>query len=137
MQDRPTLKELLEAVRGFIDGEVVPSIKDQRLRFRARVAANVLAVAARERELGDAHLRAEADRLRRLLGDASAPPPAAQDALEAPLLESSVERWNAELARRIRSGEIDAAPGGEVWAHLRRTAVEKLLVANPELLARS
>ena len=48
---RPTSSELLEAVREFLTGQVMPACTGQ-LAFHARVAANVLGIVARELELG-------------------------------------------------------------------------------------
>ena len=44
---RPTAAELLDAVRGYLTDEVVPRT-DGQLSFHARVAANVVAIVARE-----------------------------------------------------------------------------------------
>jgi hypothetical protein len=46
--DRPTAAELAEAVREFLEQEILPALEDDRLRFRTRVAANALAIACRE-----------------------------------------------------------------------------------------
>jgi len=48
---RPTASELLEAVREYLLGSVLPATSGQ-LAFHARVAANALAIVARELELG-------------------------------------------------------------------------------------
>ena len=48
---RPTASELLEAVREYLLGSVMPGTTGQ-LAFHARVAANALAIVARELELG-------------------------------------------------------------------------------------
>ncbi len=48
---RPTASELLEAVREFLTGQVMPASSGQ-VAFHARVAANVLGIVARELELG-------------------------------------------------------------------------------------
>jgi aminoglycoside phosphotransferase (APT) family kinase protein len=48
---RPTASELLEAVREYLLGSVLPATSGQ-VAFHARVAANVLAIVARELELG-------------------------------------------------------------------------------------
>ncbi len=48
---RPTASELLEAVREFLTGQVMPAATGQ-LAFHARVAANILGIVARELELG-------------------------------------------------------------------------------------
>ncbi len=47
---RPTASELLDAVRGFLTDQVMPATGGQ-LAFHARVAANVLAIVARELDL--------------------------------------------------------------------------------------
>jgi len=48
---RPTASELLDAVRGYLTDQVMPATGGQ-LAFHARVAANALAIVARELELG-------------------------------------------------------------------------------------
>jgi aminoglycoside phosphotransferase (APT) family kinase protein len=48
---RPTARELLEAVREFLTGEVMPATSGQ-VAFHARVAANALAIVERELALG-------------------------------------------------------------------------------------
>jgi aminoglycoside phosphotransferase (APT) family kinase protein len=50
---RPTASELLDAVREFLTDQVMPATAGQ-LAFHARVAANALAIVARELELGAA-----------------------------------------------------------------------------------
>jgi hypothetical protein len=46
--DRPTAQELAEAVREFLQGEILPTIDDHRLKFRTLVAINGLGIAERE-----------------------------------------------------------------------------------------
>ncbi len=133
MQDRPDFEELLAAVRKFIEDETVSAMPDQRLRFRARIAANLLGILGREAAIGRGLLEGEHRRLEPLLGleGCSTPFGSSED------LPRRVEELNAELARRIRAGEIEASPGGALWDHLRLAAVEKLRVANPGYLERS
>jgi hypothetical protein len=50
MPDRPNASELIEAVFGFLAGEVLPVADDQRLKFRTLVAMNALGIARRELE---------------------------------------------------------------------------------------
>ena len=69
MSDRPTALELLEAVEEFLSSEVLPTLDDQRLRFRTLVAMNALAIARRELEadepgLGEDEIRELARRIR-------------------------------------------------------------------------
>ena len=46
--DRPTPQELAEAVREFLQDEILPILDDHRLRFRTLVAINGLGIAERE-----------------------------------------------------------------------------------------
>ncbi len=69
MGDRPHADELLEAVWEFLSGEILPTLDDQRLKFRTLVAMNALGIARRELEaeeggLGPEELRALAARIR-------------------------------------------------------------------------
>lgn len=107
--DVPTVAELIEAVREWIDRDVVTETEG-RLRFHARVAANVLAIVERELAVGGAQAEAHATRLARL-GVAS----------------------DAELASRIRARDL---PGDsdELIELLRESVVDKLRVANPRYL---
>jgi hypothetical protein len=126
MQDRPDAAELLNAVRAFLEEQVVPALEGTR-QFHARVAANVLAIVGRELELGEDALRAEWQRLGALLGDSEAPPEGM------PLLAAAVRRRNEVLAARIRGGDADAGSWrAEVVAHLRATSAERLAIANPK-----
>ena len=130
MQDRPTALELLEAVRGFLADEVVPAL-DGRQRFHARVAANVLAIVAREVAGEEDSLQHEWEGLARLLGHEAARPPLRREALRA-----AVRELSEGLAERIRRGEADAGPFREaVRAEVRETVREKLRVANPRFVA--
>lgn len=118
MQNRPTAAELADAVRSFLEEEIGPALQDQRLRFRALVAANALGILGRDLSLGDELLREEAGLLAGLLGA-----PAGASAGEVPAL-------NEELCRRIRSG---APPEGTLGV-LRRIALLKLRIASPRYL---
>src|SRR5207245_5516432 len=66
MPDRPSASELADAVREFLEAEVLPSVQDARLRFRLLVAANALSIAKRDLEMGDDLLREEFALLRPL-----------------------------------------------------------------------
>jgi signal transduction protein with GAF and PtsI domain len=48
--ERPTAQELTEAILEFLGGEILPTIDDQRLRFRTLVAMNALSIVYRELE---------------------------------------------------------------------------------------
>lgn len=104
--DAPTAAELLESVREWLDRDVIPAT-DGRLRFHARVAANVLGMVEREMELGAAHQEAHQQRLERL---------------------GVVD--DAELAAAIRNGDF-ADRSVELRAALEQSVLDKLAVANP------
>jgi Domain of unknown function (DUF6285) len=113
MQDRPTAPELLDAVAEYLFAELRPEVPREQ-RFRVLVAANVCAVVAREIRAGE-----EPDR---------------EDlALFAELLGKEVDDVHvaaSELARRLRSGELDdriAELAPQLEEHVRR----KLEVSRP------
>ena len=125
MNDRPDAGELLRAVERFLESDVVPAL-DGVHRFHARVAANVVAIVARELETEELHLRSEWEGLCRLLDDAS-PLPGMRSAQRAGL-----SRRNEELVRRIRAGAADQGPWREaVLSHLERVVSQKLDVSHP------
>jgi aminoglycoside phosphotransferase (APT) family kinase protein len=110
VHDRPTMAELLEAVREWVGGDVRTETEG-RLSFHARVAANALGILEREVALepglSDAHTRRLAE-----LGCAT----------------------DAALASAIRAGDLDDRL--DRVRHLVAESVhDKLLVANPAWLA--
>jgi hypothetical protein len=107
--DAPTGAQLVEAVREWLERDVLPGA-DGRLRFHARVAVNMLTIVERELALGPAQAAAHAERLASL-GVAD----------------------DADLARRIRSGELDDRLD-EVKALVAASVRDKLAVANPRYL---
>jgi hypothetical protein len=127
MQDRPTYQELLDAVRSFLELDVVPALEGAK-KFHARVAANVVAIVGRELELEREHLDEEWLRLDRLLGPV--PKPA-----DTPALKTALRQRTEALCERIRSGEADGGPfRTAVLDHVRQTVREKLAIDNPKLL---
>jgi hypothetical protein len=131
MQDRPNVTELVAAVRGFLEADVVPALRGRR-RFHALVAANVLAIVEREVAREEERLVDEWRRLARLLDLTSDPPPRLE------LVRRGVRELDEQLTDRIRAGEADAGDFAErVRAHLRTTVLEKLRVANPKYLGDS
>ena len=106
---RPTASELVEAVREWIDDDV-RGATEGRVAFHARVAVNALHMVERELALGPAHEAQHAAGLAEL-GCAD----------------------DAELAGRIRSGELDA-DAERVREVVARSVRSKLEVANPRWL---
>jgi Domain of unknown function (DUF6285) len=68
MTERPTAQELTEAILEFLGGEILPTLTDQRLRFRMLVAMNALSIVYRELAAleieDDTELRELADAIR-------------------------------------------------------------------------
>jgi hypothetical protein len=105
--DAPSAGELVEAVREFLERDVMASTEG-RVRFHARVAARALTIVERELSSADTMAVAHAQRLAALGFDSE-----------------------AELAAAIRSGACDGR-WGEVAAAVRATVADKLAVANPD-----
>lgn len=125
MGDRPTKLELLEAVKGFLERELLPTLDGVR-RFHTLVSANALGIVAREIALEGEQLRARHARLAHLLERDDVPP---ADPAE---LATAVEELERALCERIRAGIADAGPGrAAVLAHLWTTTRERLAVSNP------
>lgn len=128
MQDRPTYDELLNAVQGFLERDVVPALEGTK-KFHARVAANVLAIVRRELAVEADQLAAEWQRLDALLG----PEPTPTDLAS---FKRRLAERNGDLCERIQAGAADAGEYRRlVLAHVRETVRQKLVVANPKLLA--
>jgi hypothetical protein len=118
---RPTAAELLDAVREFLERDVLPALAAD-VRFQCRVAINVLASVRRELELGPEFESRERDRLAALLGDTDA--------------RTSLDALNRRLAWEIREGAGDLDPAA-LGDHLRRTIREALEINNPRWLDES
>src|SRR5689334_5181265 len=106
----PTARELVEAVREFLERDVM-SATEGRVQFHTRVSINVLKMVERELELGTDQGDAHAARLA--------------------TLGVSSER---ELSEAIASGALDDRLA-EVVAAVRATVRDKLDVANPRYLS--
>jgi hypothetical protein len=109
LHDMPSAEELVESVREWLERDVMAGTSG-RLQFHTRVAINVLSMVERELREGAAQDLAHAARLAQL-GCAD----------------------DAELAQRIRDGELDdriAEVRDLVWADVKA----KLAVANPKYL---
>jgi hypothetical protein len=115
LQDRPTAAELTEAVREFLERDVMPVVEG-RVAFHTRVAVNALGIVQRELDVGADLDVAEHERLRALLGH-----------------DGTVAELTRELARRIRAGALDDR-SDEVRAAVQESVRSKLLVANPGYL---
>ncbi|MCP4752384.1 MAG: hypothetical protein GY866_15935 [Proteobacteria bacterium] len=110
--NRPSMKELVEAVREFLENKVQPAIEGQ-VSFHTRIAINMLKTVERELELSPELDSQELLRLQGLLGK-----------------EGSLEELNSELCRKIREESLDYQ-SDDLIEHLRLTALGKLSIDNP------
>ena len=130
MQDRPTTVELLEAVREFLEREVLPALTVHGPRYRMLIALNVLRIVEREVPGREARLSAELAALADLLDRPDLAPPA-----DAALVEARVREANHELCERIRTGAADAGPWrARVLAYVGAMVEEKLAINDPQRL---
>jgi Domain of unknown function (DUF6285) len=112
MMDQPSMRELVEAVRNFLEQKAIPELKGHTA-FHARVAANALAIVVRQLEQGAQADAAELARLRALLGR-----------------DGTLEELNRALCRAIRDGDIDIL-SPELQQHLERIARAKIEIDQP------
>jgi hypothetical protein len=89
MTERPTAQELTEAILEFLGGEILPTLTDQRLRFRMLVAMNALGIVHRELEALPAEDDAEQRELVQRIRAGDVPP-------------GTLERVKAEVEARLR-----------------------------------
>ena len=114
--NRPTRDELLEAVAEFLEKRVMPKL-DKHTAFHTRVAINVLNIVRRELEHGPRLDAEELERLKNLLGR-----------------EGTLEELNAELCRKIQSGDLDRR-SKDLMEHLLRTTLGKVSIDQPSYSA--
>ena len=110
--DQPSMLELVEAVRSFIETKAMPELKGHTA-FHARVAANALGIVARELERGPSSAEGELERLKALLGH-----------------NGTMIELNRELCQRIRSGTLDIASEA-LEQHLELTTLDKVAIDQP------
>lgn len=113
MHDQPSVAELVQAVKNFVDNTAAPNLSGHAA-FHARVASNVLATILRDLEARPDNEAAEVARL--------------QDLLE---LEGDLETLNRALCSDIKSGKMRLQTPG-LLAHLKTTAIEQVKVDQPK-----
>ena len=112
MMDQPTAAELVTAVREFLEKHAMPALTGHTA-FHARVAANALAIVARELEQGGKANTEEHQRLRDLLAR-----------------DGNLEELNRELCSRIRAG-VMPLDNPALADHLRQTTLAKVAIDQP------
>lgn len=115
MHDQPSVPELLEAVKSFIDETAAPNLKGHAA-FHARVASNALATVLRELEQRPG---AEAQERAGLT-----------DLLDAEDNHQSTDQLNRELSAHIRSGKMTVDTPGLI-EHLKRTTMAQVEIDQP------
>jgi hypothetical protein len=112
---RPPAVELIEAVRDFLERDVLPSLMGDR-RFQCRVAINVLAIVGRELRLGPAADAREHAALAALLAEGG-----------------SLDELRRTLSARIRDGRIVAGDAA-LLACVRGALRDALAINSPKWL---
>ncbi|MDP6377044.1 MAG: DUF6285 domain-containing protein [Pseudomonadales bacterium] len=113
--DRPEAVELVAAVAEHLKEHVAPLLEGQPA-FHVRVAINALAIVERTMTEGEAMDQRELESLQGLLAQ-----------------EGDLIDLNRRLSEQIRSKEMEDQRDA-VLAHLRRTVVDKLRLANPRYM---
>jgi len=114
MHNQPSVAELAQAVKNFIDDTAAPNLTGHAA-FHARVASNTLATVLRDLEARLKNERDETTRLRTLLGDDT---------------NTSLDDMNRQLSANIQSGEMDISTPG-LLAHLKITTIAQIEVDQP------
>jgi hypothetical protein len=127
MNDRPSVKELLDAVRHYLEKELLPSLTDARQRFQTLIAANVLSIAARELVSEETMLAEEYALLAPLVVATGEWPTSLTKQREC------IRALNETLCEQIRHGAYHER-WREVTAIVRQLVVRKLELANPRYL---
>jgi hypothetical protein len=112
MMDQPSIRELVDAVRDFIEKRAMPELKGHTA-FHARVAANALGIVSRQLEQGPHADAEEQARLAALLGK-----------------DGSLEELNRVLCQQIRDG-VMAIDSAGLQQHLELTTLDKVAIDQP------
>jgi hypothetical protein len=113
MHDAPSAKELIEAVKSFLDKTAMVQLQGHAA-FHARVASNALATVLREMEQRPAAEARERERLQTLLKSD----------------EADVGKLNRQLCEEIQAGRVDLGTPG-LLTHLKSTTIDQLSVDQP------
>jgi len=114
MHDQPSVAELVQAVKNFIDETAGPNLTGHAT-FHARVASNVLSTVLRDLEQRPQSEPAERARLLDLLGDEA---------------DQSTAALNETLSARIKAGEMTPETPG-LLSHLKATTIAQVEIDQP------
>lgn len=113
MHNHPSVAELVQAVKLFVDETAAPNLSGHAA-FHARVASNVLATILRDLDARPAAEADERSRLQALLGSN----------------EDHLDALNQDLCNRIKSGDMDIRTQG-LLEHLKATTISQVEVDQP------
>ena len=113
MHDAPSAKELIEAVKSFLDKTAMVQLQGHAA-FHARVGSNALATVLREMEQRPAAEARERGRLQALLSSK----------------ETDVAALNRALCAEIQAGRLDLSTPN-LLTHLKSTTIDQLSVDQP------
>lgn len=114
MHDQPSVPELVQAVKNFIDETASPNLTGHAA-FHARVASNALATVLRDLEQRPAAEMQERAGLENLLGPAG---------------DRSTHDLNRDLCRALQAGDIDITTDG-LLDHLKTTTMAQVEIDQP------
>lgn len=126
MRNSPDAADLLRVTRETLLNELLDALPEER-RYAARMAANALAMAAREAETGEADLVKELRLLAELYGEDVVQSAGAN-------LHERIAKMNKRFARDIRDGIFDGACAPGVQALLMDQVRARLAISNPKYL---
>ena len=121
MRPKPSAAALLEIARQTLRGDLLSALPEER-RYEALMAANAIAIAGRVLERGDTPEREERASLARLMGEKDSAIP--------------LEILYGRLCDELRAGTVVSGTDRHraVFAHLRRTTLDRLRESNPKAL---
>lgn len=126
MRNRPDAAGLLRVARETLLNELLDALPEER-HYAMRMAANALAMAAREAETGEADLVKELRLLAELYGEDVVHSAGAT-------LHERIAKMNKKFARDIRDGIFDGACAQGVQALLMDQVRARLRISNPKYL---
>jgi hypothetical protein len=126
MRNSPDAAGLLQVAREILLNELLELLPEER-RYAMRMAANALAIAAREAETGEADLVKELRLLSELYGENVVQAAGAN-------LHERIAKLNKRFARDIRDGIFDGACAQGVRALLMDQVRARLRLSNPSYL---
>lgn len=132
MSSKPSLEQLLDAVRLHLETQLIPAIRaEPKLYFQTLVAINLLKIAGREVGHGYNLLHTEWESLNTLLGENLSQPASPSD------LEAALKTRNDALAESIHAGKYDEPDRFiRLGAHLEQVIMAQVMLNSPALAER-